>query len=112
MLSEILTDIIEKDLWDDRREYDQCDLKRAYDLNDHDANTLYKVIQGETDLQCNIAHQTLYKAKWILEQIQIADHDGYNGFNEEEQVIIKAFLSDICSAANKTKGERNDESNA
>ncbi len=102
-LSELLQELEDQDLMEDRSEYDVEDLMKAYDLDHHDASTLYLCIRGRTiGSEHDMYRLDKDHSKALLEAIQESIHQWHDGWEDEEKIIIEAFLSDIAWAARQT----------
>lgn len=105
-VADIIQQIDDADLWDDRRYYSGDMLKDFYALDDHDAALLYNNIQA----YCNVDYRwTAQPEGQLIETLHEAAHQGYDGWTPAEKVIIEAFLADIAWATSQTiKDRKND----
>jgi hypothetical protein len=87
---------------EDRREYEKDQLQKMYNLTETEADQLYRLVQGEfTD------KTSLYRSNWtetqqnmedavlLAETISESIHQGYDGWSDEEKVVIQLYLNDI-----------------
>ncbi len=93
-LGDIVQEMEDLGILEDRTEYDIEDLKKGYDLDHETAKTLYMFLQVER-----------YGLDWdrwsgdqIKDMIGEASHQGYDGYSRTEQITITAFLYDIVAA--------------
>ncbi len=98
---QILEDLEEADVIEDRREYDEEEFARSYpDLTAEQVSYLHELVQSRFE---NVA--SLYRSSWsatngriVAETITEAIHQGLDGWSDGEQVVIRLFLHDLGRA--------------
>ncbi len=98
---EILAEINEEDLMDDRREYDVEDLMTGYEIDEATAVMLRLNIEARTDETHNVLMIQEAEAVPMLKIIQENVQAGLDGWTEEEKAVIIAFLSDVAVATDE-----------
>lgn len=66
---EILISIVQNDLYEDRKEYDQNDLKDSYQINDDQSNSIFEILQNPDDF---LLYEIISR---VLEISGISDND-------------------------------------
>lgn len=92
--------------WDDLHEHCPEDLALKFGLTEADANLAYLAIQGQTDGRRSECYATdKYKepgCSWSFNDcLAEAVHEGFDGWEPDERLVIAAFLADMGLAVNK-----------
>jgi hypothetical protein len=101
-IENLLLDMVENKVLEDRREYSREDLQSSYSLTEQEATDLHWMIQ------CNfnpkyinpygfLEHRTIAEAQKFCEGCLEALHNSLDGWDSEhDRITIERFLSDIA----------------
>ena len=107
-LSRIWADMLENDeVLNDRREYTPKDLMKMYRLDEDGAFILSLLIMGQTNPRAYSLSG--HSPKRVLDMIQEAQHQGFDGWPESDKLVIQAFLVDITLALDVELSDMNEE---
>jgi len=102
-LHDLLDEMEESGVLEDRREYTREDLKKGYDLTDEEASDLYFLVQRQftTDPNpYNLMEEYRKDPKvgaWVIEYIVEAIHNSFDGAgNEHDRIIVEQTFCDIA----------------
>jgi len=93
----ILDELTDSD-WDDVRELTVRDLAIRFQLPDAEARYLHDLIKEQTDPRYCIDAIPTQPGDMVLDTIKESIHQGFDGWSEHEQLIIRAYLADIALA--------------
>ena len=93
---ELVEQMEETGVLEDRREYDVEDLKKCYGLTDQEAADLHYLVQRTFDPDRKSAYECDPTRLGIT--IRESLHQGLDGWSSHEQVIIEKYLDDIALA--------------
>ena len=93
LVSQILNEIDESNMWDDALEHGIEDFIVRHELDEQTATLLFMNVQAKG------YHLYRKDAPWTKEEfatmIEESEHHGHDGWSEGEKMVIDAFLYDI-----------------
>lgn len=92
-LRELMSDIVDKELLEDRREYTETDLKLAYALTDEEARDLYSLIQAE--FEPDLPYLDAITPEVVKEYLEESIHGDWEGFREEHKLALDLMIADL-----------------
>ena len=103
----IWQELDDAELLEDRREYDEDMLRKAYPiLTKPMAYYLWHLIQRQFEPNVATLYRTHWRymdAKYLAENITEALHQSLNGWSDGEMVIIELFLHDLGRAQHESE---------
>lgn len=102
-LHDIIDEMQESGVYEDRSEYAREDLQKGYDLTAQEADDLYRLIQADfdPDLQDGIGK---YDPALIVEAIVEAEHGGFDGWaTEHDRITCELFVKDLIRYAKNAR---------
>ncbi len=87
--------IVDQGYLEDRAEYQAGDLGKMYDLDKDGSTKLYLMIQSDQNLDYRWSSK---RPELLAEMIDEAVHEGFDGWEDGDRVVIQSFLSDIAHA--------------
>ncbi len=106
-IAELLFSADESLNWDDLHECGPEDLAGKFGLTEADANLVYLAIQGQTDGRRSECYATDSRKEpgstWSLNDVLAeAIHQGFDGWEPDERLVIAAFLADLGLAVSES----------
>lgn len=93
---EILEEIEELELIEDRREYTSQDLQRCYHLEPQAAEDLYYLIHRVFDHSLGGTEPPNHIPSWVHKEYYLESSEGnFEGFEEHDKVVIQKWLDDM-----------------
>lgn len=88
---------------DDLREYSTEMLADRFELTEEDAGTVALILAEQTDPRFNMYDMPAEKADLVLVTIQESIHQSFDGWPEEHQLVIRAYLADLAHAVSQSE---------
>lgn len=95
-------DPVYQESYDDIKDHTYQQLMERFGLEQNEGFNLNRIIIEKTEPDGNVYHFKSEQAVPFLEMVQEAIHQGFDGWDEYDQIVIRAFLADIAYAMTLT----------